>query len=72
MVTGVIIIVTVVMGAAVVAGVIVTGTGVAIAAAFAVIKLETSIVTGADGVTLVAEDEIFMASPGVALTVVIS
>ena len=70
-VTGVIVIATVVMGAAVVTGVIITGTDV-IAAAFAVVKLKTSVITGADGVTLVIDDKTFMASPGAALAVIIS
>ena len=43
-----------------------------IAAAVAVVKLEMSVITGAEGVTLVADDEIFMAGSGAALAVTIS
>ncbi len=71
MVTGIVIIVTAVVVTAVVAGVIVMGTGVMIAAAVAVVEPKTSVVTGAEGVTLVADDETFMASSGAALAITI-
>ncbi len=68
-VTGVVVIAPVVMDAAVVTGVVViAGAGVA----FAVVKLMTSVVTGADRVTLVTEGKTLTAGPGAALTVVIS
>ncbi len=71
MVTGVIIIATAVVVAAVVTGVIIMGTGVVIVAVVAVVKLEMSVITGAEGVTLVADDETFMAGSGAALAVAI-
>ena len=66
-VTGIVVIAT----AVVVAGVIVMGIGVMIAAAVTVVKLETSVVTGAEGVTLVVDDKTFIAGSGAALTVAI-
>ena len=70
-VMGVVVVATVIAIAAIVTGVVVTGAGVVIAAAFPVVELEMSVVTGVDVVTLVAEDEMLMAGPGAALAVVI-
>ena len=49
-------------------GVIVTGTGVAVVIALAVVKLEMAVVTGAAVVTLVTADGMLAAGPGTALT----
>ncbi len=70
-VTGIIIVVTAVAVAAVVAGFIVMGTGVMITAAVAVVKLKMSVITGAEGVTLVVDDETFIAGSGATLTAAI-
>ena len=42
-----------------------------IAAAVTVVKLETSVITGAEGVMLVADNETFVAGSGAALAVAI-
>ncbi len=62
---------TVVVVAAVVAVVIVTGTGGVITAAVIVVKLEMSVIAGTEGVTLIASDEMFVASSSAVLTVTI-
>ncbi len=52
--------------------VIITGAGGAVVAALTVVKLEVSVVTGVDVMTLVTDDEMVMVSPGATLAVMIS